>query len=277
MNVEDYGGGVSVAQTVGDRATQQDDFGCLVAEEFTFVIIADGMGGHEAGEEASEIVVEKFLGSITHLDKGYSLSQFQLATSLANANEEIATVIENQPDKAGMGSTVVVFYIDGNSMQWLSVGDSHVYRFRRNRLTKLNADHSMKPMILELAESGSIDASDVDSHPLRNTLRSAITGQTIDLIDYPPEPLKVKKGDIYLLCSDGLDVLDHAAIEATIKRRKKFESSTICDELLKAALNTPTTERDNTTLAVVKVCHGHRAGLSFPLNVVFYKYTGELS
>ncbi len=253
MNLESYSDAVCVAQILGDRETQQDDFGCLIADEFTLLVIADGMGGHQAGEEASQIVVENFLTPIESLEQGYQLSQRELALSLSRANEDIADVIASSPQKSGMGSTVVAVLKDHHCLQWLSVGDSHLYRLRDGQLEKLNADHSMMPLILEMVASGKLEQQEIDSHPLRNNLRSAIAGGRIELIDYPERPVRHSVGDLYLLGTDGLDALSFASLAEVLNDNQEKLPIDICKALLDAVTAEDVEGRDNTTFDILKI------------------------
>ena len=253
MTIESYSDGVCVAQRLGGRETQQDDFGCLIADEFTLLVIADGMGGHHAGEEASQIVVESFLMPIESLEPGYKLRQRDLALSLSKANQAIASTIEDSPQKSGMGSTVVAVLKDHHYLQWLSVGDSHLYRLRQGQLEKLNADHSMMPLILEMVDHGKLAQHDIESHPLRNKLRSAITGGKIELLDYPEEPLKHHAGDIYLLSTDGLDVLSFSQLTQVLNESQTKPPMDICQTLMETAMAQDVDDRDNTTFAIIKI------------------------
>lgn len=252
MNIEDYGEGVSFSQDLGDREIQQDDFGCLIANNFIFTVLADGMGGHKGGETASELVVECFLSSANNFDDNAESVIYNLATSLLNANKIIASYGNDNFEKTGLGSTVIAFYLYRGSVYWLSVGDSHLYRYRNNKLVKLNADHSMKPIITELLEQGKITTEQADKHPLRNRLRSAITGNDIELLDCPDSPEKFIKDDIYILSSDGLDVLPIITLEKIISKNRKKNSIEINRSIMKATLKQEFKGRDNTTVVIIK-------------------------
>ncbi|MCK5498701.1 MAG: serine/threonine-protein phosphatase, partial [Gammaproteobacteria bacterium] len=137
---------IAGAQIDGARDYQEDAF--LIThltdangKPSALVIVADGMGGHAAGNVASNMAVQAFNKSITTLYPTDALSE-SLNVSILKANAAIAETVKETPALDGMGCTFVGVIIEGRNVWWVSVGDSHLYLLRNRTLTKLNEDHS---------------------------------------------------------------------------------------------------------------------------------------
>ena len=252
FQLEDCGNGLSFAQSQGTRESQQDDFGFLMHEDFVFLVIADGMGGHHGGQEASGLIVESFLSLVDQEDSLAKLTTIDLHTALGKANKSIANYVEQNPDKQGMGATVVCFLKRRSSAQWISVGDSHLYKFSKQKLEKLNADHSMMPMILNLVANKKLSPSDVDIHPLRHTLRSSVVGGIIELVDAPESPLEVEDNDVFVLCTDGVDTLSQQELTNILTDNSAQTSMDICRLVMQNIVSKSHCDQDNTSIAVFK-------------------------
>ena len=158
--------------------------------------IADGMGGHVRGAWASETVC----GTRARVALGQGLAGGceAIADALADANAEILAA-SAQAGRA-IGTTVVALLIDGNRLACLWAGDSRLYRLRGGTLHRLMRDHSQ---VEELVESGVITSREARTHPLGNIVTravGAVPGLAIDMVEQ-----EVVSGDIFLLCSDGLN------------------------------------------------------------------------
>ena len=134
-------------------------------------------------------------------------SQSQRALQQRDA---VGTAARRDPALDNMGTTLVAAVVRDDEVRWISVGDSPFYRAARGRLERLNADHSMVPQIEALAERGIITADEAAHHPGRHTLREAVMGQPLTLIDEGRRGLE--PGDRLLVCSDGIETLGHAEI-----------------------------------------------------------------
>ena len=179
----------------GPRPDNQD---ALLAEPPIFVV-ADGMGGHAAGELASAIVVETFKSLIGRGD----VTPSAVSELIGEANQSILWSVQEDGNRRGMGTTVValVMVSDGKDDYWLvaNLGDSRVYRFAHGKLKQLTVDHSY---VQELVDAGRITAEAARTHPQRNIITRVLGSAQ------PPEAeywlLAPEVGERYLLCSDGL-------------------------------------------------------------------------
>jgi PPM family protein phosphatase len=178
----------------GRRTTNEDAF--LVDANRGLFVVADGMGGHNAGEVASSLAV-KAIGEF--LADGTPASLNVLDEALRLANDHILTVAGEKPDYTGMGTTVVAVYLRDGEAIYAHAGDSRVYLWHKGRLTQLTRDDSW----VAAAMNGiSDDARELEQHPMRHVL-TKVVGLRPELQPSVAEcPFVV--GDVMLLCSDGV-------------------------------------------------------------------------
>jgi serine/threonine protein phosphatase PrpC len=187
------------------------------------IAVADGMGGHAAGEVASRIavkVLEKLAPTLTATDIDEDSIEDLLMHSLHSIDAEIAAVADEEIEKRGMGTTLTALLIRDNHIALLHVGDSRCYRLRGSTLEQLSNDHTV---IQELLDQGAISQAEAADHPQRSMLTQALRGDG----DVTPvlQMYEVKKGDRYLLCSDGLSgVLTDKEIKVGLKKSDKDEA-----------------------------------------------------
>ena len=212
------------------------------------VVIADGMGGHAAGNVASNMAVQAFN---KHVSANYPTEDPSeiLKESVIKANNSIKETVAETPALSGMGCTMVAAILEEGKMWWASVGDSHCYLVRDRELTKKNADHSYGGFLDRMEAEG----TPVEPEPglSRNMLMSAITGEDINEIDVPANPFELLAGDRIILCSDGLDTLSAGKI---IQYSEWSEATKECADALMTAVEEANMPRqDNTTAVVVNV------------------------
>jgi serine/threonine protein phosphatase PrpC len=187
------------------------------------IAVADGMGGHAAGEVASRIavqVLQKLAPTLTADEIDADSVEDLLMHSLHSIDAEIAAVTDEEIEKRGMGTTLTALLIRDNTIALLHVGDSRCYRLRGSTLEQLSNDHTV---IQELLDQGAISEAEAADHPQRSMLTQALRGDG----DVTPvlQMYEVKKGDRYLLCSDGLSgVLTDKEIKVGLKKSNKDEA-----------------------------------------------------
>ncbi len=195
---------------VGRKRKHNEDAYLLDAERGLFVV-ADGMGGHAAGEVASRLTVESIQEFISGTEDDhdntwpfgynnrYSVDGNRLSTAVERANEKVMRAVVNRPELKGMGTTVVAALFDEKRATLVHVGDSRAYLMRESELRRLTDDHSW---VQEQVNAGILSEEEARSHPLKNVVTRALGGGmhvAVDLIEIP-----VGGGDRFLLCSDGL-------------------------------------------------------------------------
>lgn len=244
---------------VGRKRRHNEDAYLLDAERGLFVV-ADGMGGHAAGEVASRITVESIqefiAGSEDEHDNTwpfgfnnrYSLEGNRLTTAVEKANEKVMRAVQNRPELKGMGTTVVAALFDGQRVTLVHVGDSRAYMLRGGELKRLTDDHSW---VQEQVNAGILSEDEAKSHPLKNVVTRALGGSAHVAVDLVEIPLTV--GDRFLLCSDGLTGM--VTDEEIIDRLKSAEP---LDRIVRGLVDYAN-ERggvDNITAIVVEVAAG---------------------
>jgi PPM family protein phosphatase len=189
----------SVACThVGMRRQENEDCHAVVGDLSLF-LVADGMGGHKAGQVASRVACEAAVRAIEAL-QGASVSLAErLRHAVTSANREIFAAAQCKPEFAGMGTTFVGMLFGGGRLALAHVGDSRCYLLRQGRLRALTDDHSI---VGELLRRDEISEQDARTHPHRHVLTRALgvrSSTEPDLAEMTPQA-----GDVFVLCSDGL-------------------------------------------------------------------------
>ena len=170
--------------------------------------LADGMGGHAAGEVASQLVI----AALAHLDDdepgGDLLSK--LDEAVRDGNSAIAAHVEVEPELDGMGTTLTAILFAGNRLGLVHIGDSRGYLLRDGELTQITKDDTF---VQTLVDEGRITAEEAHSHPQRSLIMRALTGHEVEPTLIMRE---AREGDRYLLCSDGLsDMVEDDDIHLT--------------------------------------------------------------
>jgi protein phosphatase len=201
------------------RAAGMTDVGCvrkhnedsfLAAPELGLYVVADGLGGHAAGEVASRIVVERvaqFVGETTEKDRTWPLEYDttlsfdgnRLKVALLLSDQAIADDIRRNPERETMGSTVVACLLSGTKATLAHVGDSRAYILNKEEIRQVTRDHSW---VAEQVANGILTPSEARVHPFRNVITQAL-GNGGDL-EVEVQELELGKSDRLLLCSDGL-------------------------------------------------------------------------
>ena len=180
----------------------------------------------------------------------------RLRACLKAANKAIADAIAENPELDSMGSTVVAAVVSSEGLNWISVGDSPLWLFRKGKLERLNADHSMAPVLADLAAKGSMTAEEAARDPRRHALRSAVMGDDIPLIDVSPQPVMVEKGDRLLLASDGLLTLSEQEIAAILQKTQDVPLKDSVAALIQAVEDAEHPHQDNTTILLYAPAEG---------------------
>ncbi|MBR4080985.1 MAG: Stp1/IreP family PP2C-type Ser/Thr phosphatase [Clostridia bacterium] len=215
------------------RATNQD----AVIDAYPLVGVADGMGGHRGGEEASTGA----RGVLTELLRDKEPSQLALRQAIGAANRRLFLRQQEEENLAGMGTTLTVLWISDEEVIVGHVGDSRAYRMRDGKLTQLTRDHSM---VAEMVREGMLTPEAAACHPMRNVITRAVGTEEGVEIDMMTE--KRCAGDLWLVCSDGLyGMVDDDAMLAILRDNEPDEAA---DKLIEAALEAG--GRDNISLAI---------------------------
>ena len=198
---------------VGRKRKGNEDSLFVNAEQSLFVV-ADGMGGHAAGEVASRLAVDAINEFVCltgddeeitwpyGLDETISYDGNRLKTAIRFANRKVLEATKEKSEYEGMATTVAAVLVDGDVANLGHVGDSRIYLLRDAKITQLTIDHSW---VNEQIVGGMISPDQARSHPLRNVVTRALGGKNDLQVDMKVH--KIEPGDILLLCSDGLTTM----------------------------------------------------------------------
>lgn len=208
--------------------------------------VADGLGGHAAGEVASALALEPLADVDPAACEGVEALQETLAEAVREANRTVHAAARKDPDKAGMGTTLTATAVYGKQLVLAHVGDSRAYFLRDGDLWQLTTDHTAAQ---EAVDAGYLTAEQAAQRPERHMLARAVGLDSEVTVDTPPAEV-LRSGDRLLLCSDGLiDPVPDEAIAAILKDHPDPRQA--CDALVQAALDGG--GPDNVTVVVVRV------------------------
>ena len=192
------------------RQRQHNEDSWLVESDARLFLVADGMGGHAAGEIASRIAVDSISEFILHTkedehtwphayDEHFKRSTNRLVAAVRMANTRVLEAMRKDARLRGMGTTVVACLADDETMSVAHVGDSRAYLIRNGELSRITNDHSW---VFEQVQAGMLTEAEAEKHPLRNVITRALGGALS--VSPDASEIEVRSGDVYLLCSDGL-------------------------------------------------------------------------
>ncbi|PAP76526.1 PP2C family protein-serine/threonine phosphatase [Rubrivirga marina] len=240
---------VAIVSDVGNVREQNEDRGRCVrpgdaatlGQRGVLVLVADGMGGHEAGDVASataaDVVAETYYAA-----PGTPREALGRAFVSANARIHAAAA---QPGREGMGTTCTALAVRGAEAFWAHVGDSRLYRLRDGQIERLTTDHSM---VEEMVAEGLLTPEEARHHDARNVITRAL-GIRAETDPALSGPLAVAPGDVFVLMSDGLyDLVDDAEIGHALEGGSAHAAAAVLVETAKARGG-----YDNVTVAVVQV------------------------
>ncbi len=176
------------------RQTNED---CGAVLDQTTYIVADGMGGHAAGEVASRTLVDEVRRLLHHNESPVDVGLLEKA--IRRGNRAILSKVREFPEYRGMGTTATIFHCEDGMGSWAHVGDSRIYLFHQGELRQMTRDHSY---VEELVEKGTITALEARNHPRKNVLTRAVGVEEYVKVD--TGVFSVERGDKVLLCTDGL-------------------------------------------------------------------------
>lgn len=224
------------------RAINED--ACVALPELGLWAVADGMGGHEAGDVASRMIVETL--QQTPLPNSWQELLDAVRERLRRVNTQLRVESARRYQNRTIGSTVVVLAAYEGQCACLWVGDSRIYRLRAGQLQQLTRDHSH---VQELVDQGLIAPEEAHRHPLSNVITRAVGSSDELLVDQVDQPLQA--GDMFLLCSDGLN----KTVSDEEIARLLAHSDHNCQEAVKAFIHLALMRdaSDNVTTVVVNI------------------------
>jgi serine/threonine protein phosphatase PrpC len=238
-------------QILGSRENQEDSYDMVRdtgSGRPALVIVADGMGGHAAGDVASKTATRAFVRHFAGGGDGQSTPERLLAAVHA-ANDAILDRVDSDPALEGMGTTLVAVSLQTDGCYYASVGDSLLFAMGAGGLRRINADHSMRGILQEQVRRGELSAEHVDRHPQRNQLLSALGDEQLEMIDCPAAPIALGPGELLLIASDGIETLSQQEIAGIIVEKRGNPKASV-DALLRAIEQRGNPRQDNCTIAI---------------------------
>ena len=206
------------------------------------LIVADGMGGYTGGEYASTMVVDTIVEVV---NEATEMSEEVLQNAILEANRIVYKKSQSYKELEGMGTTVVVAYVQENTLYWAHVGDSRLYIYGLEGLRRMTKDHSM---VQQLVEAGTITEEEVIHHPKRNMLTRAIG--VYETVEVDTGVVEVHQNDRILLCSDGLSgYIEESKIEQVLS--KENNESRALEDLVHLVYDAGA--RDNVTIVLGRI------------------------
>jgi PPM family protein phosphatase len=259
----------------GRREYQEDavvtDF--PIGGEISLAVVADGMGGHAAGDVASKIAVTEVFSELK-LQSGdpdaFEVRAPQMMRAAVEAaNGCIASHSRADAETFGMGATLLAIAILRGRLFWISVGDSPLFLFRDGALRRINEDHSLAPQIDYLVRAGQLTPEEGRAHPDRSCLTSVLCGGAIPNVDCPGEPLILLDRDVLVAATDGVLTLEPEQIAAVLTEAGP-SSADVARALLDAVERQDDPDQDNVTVSVIRVTRNRsqqsvRAGNASPV------------
>jgi protein phosphatase len=214
------------------RTSNEDSMGLF--PDLNLFLVADGMGGHAAGEVASSMAVETVRDSIAKNEgtRDHPLAAGRLETAIKVSNQKIYQAGRQTPALAGMGTTIISVLLDQDTAYIGYVGDSRAYLARDNEIAQLTTDHSL---VNEYLKKGMMSPEEAERHPLKHVLSRALGTAPEVEVDLISLPLKTE--DMLLLCSDGLSNTVTQQIMLQILKRSRGNLQEACNQLIDQANN----------------------------------------
>lgn len=243
---------------IGSREYQQDAIRSAVIKNENggdlrraVGLLADGMGGMEGGEKASNQSVDTLLDDYRLLEEGSNITSF-LRHSIAKLDAMVFNLKNDSGQRLGAGTTLVGVILEEDKLYWASVGDSRIYIIREGEIARMTTDHNLLTRLMKQVEAGKMSLEEAMADKQREALTSYIGIGGIEQIDLSEKPLQLKTGDIILLCSDGLyrSLSDEEILEKVRQYNRNMDEMAYM--LATAAVQKSSLSHDNTSVVVIR-------------------------
>ena len=239
------------AAIIGDRRRQEDAWGTrdLPSDEdggLRLALVADGMGGHPAGDQASRITCDAFLAACAAAGPPGE----RLREALETANREVAAAIEANPRLRSMGTTLVAALFAERRCTWISVGDSFLFHYRKGDIRRINPLHTHGAELDEQARRGEISWATARWDYDRAMLTSVVMGQPLEKV--AEGELELEPDDLVILATDGVESLGESGIAAVCDENSKEDVSDVARAIVRRIEEDPDDYQDNATVVVAR-------------------------
>jgi len=235
-------------QTIGKRDEQEDSFSTVENEKGIMAVLADGMGGYTNGKVSSSIAVNTFIDEFSNSYSIYPIEDF-----FRNVSRISNRAILDRSKGARSGTTLVSVIIADEMLYWVSIGDSAIALFRNGEVINLNKKHIFESELEQQYISGKISEAQMLNNPMKKRITSYLGAEVLKDIEICEKPIKLKRGDKVILCSDGVyNSISEIEMETILMSKlKPYEVAEEIIEMIKAK-NFP--KQDNATIVILEVC-----------------------
>ncbi|KNY30465.1 PP2C family protein-serine/threonine phosphatase [Pseudobacteroides cellulosolvens] len=235
-------------QTIGKRDEQEDSFSTVENEKGIMAVLADGMGGYTNGKVSSSIAVNTFIEEFSNSYSIYPIEDF-----FRNVSRISNRAILDKSKGSRSGTTLVSVIVTDEMLYWASIGDSAIALFRNGEVMNLNKKHIFESELEQQYISGKISEEQMLNNPMKKRITSYLGAEVLKDIEICEKPIKLKRGDKVILCSDGVyNSITEIEMETIMAERiKPYEVAEEIIEMIKAK-NFP--KQDNATIVILEVC-----------------------
>jgi protein phosphatase len=250
--IDGYSISIALASDIGSyRVNNEDAVWCYSPEEnprIALAIVADGMGGHKAGEVASKEAVDVIANYC--LENNFLNPQKSLMEAFRLANQSINRLSHDHYECRGMGTTATVLMIVDGMGCYGHVGDTRLYQIRDRRIVQMTQDHTL---VAQMLEYGMISKDEARVHPKKNILTNALGTSAEILVDVSDQLFPIQIGDLYLLCSDGL--VDKIGDDEILQLVMHNTAEQACALLVDAAIANGGNDNISVIILTIQSCH----------------------
>lgn len=221
---------------IGKREYQQDSAYLIVDDNNVLAIICDGMGGLEGGANASKTAVNTF--AQRYFDHGAFFDNSWMKKAIEEADEAVSKLTDSNGERLNAGTTLAAVCIQGEKAHWVSAGDSRIYIIRNEEMVQVTSDHNYFWELNQKLEEGIISQSEYCEEAFSGEALISFVGMGgLNLIDMNEEFFEMQKGDVILICSDGLykTVPDEVLHEIVTKARGLDEAAQWINQYIREA------------------------------------------
>lgn len=248
---------IGCASAIGKRSYQQDAVKIpnqnnpVNKDNRVIAILSDGMGGMDSGDIASNLCTHCIFDDF-YTNKNIDDYPEFLKNEIVKIDKEVSTLTDENGNHIQSGATLLCCIIDEDKAYWASVGDSHIYIIRNNKIVQVTKEHNYMLQLTEQVKKGIITQEQADSDPKKDALISYIGMGGIQLADITENPFELQSEDKIVLCSDGLyrTISDEVIKEIISIYDGNIQNA--CEELIKAVLEKDKPYQDNTSVIVIK-------------------------
>lgn len=247
--------GVSIGSAIfqGKRSSQQDSIRVseVNGDKPIIALLSDGMGGMADGNRASTTCTQGILQDFNNSLEIDSYPRF-LKNEIIKYDSIISDFCDENGKPIHSGATLIACIVDKDNLFWATVGDSHLYIIRDNKIIQVNNDHNFMIDLNKKVKQGLITKQQALDDPHKDSLISFLGMNGVRIMDINEEPFKLQRDDIVIMCSDGLYRTLNDEVIREITRFYKGNIQNVCEKLITAVIDRDNPSQDNTSVVIIK-------------------------